>query len=135
MQAFGVEVEQGENRFVIDAPNGYRAREFAIEGDATGCSYLWGLAAISGGKIRVHNISHDSQQGDVAFLQLLQKMGCQVQFGCYNSIDWVEVSGASELRGIEAEMSQMPDSAQTLAVIASMAKGTTHITGFAHLTA
>lgn len=129
MEKFGVRVKQQNNTFMIDSPTGYQAQEFAIEGDATGCSYLWGLAAISGGRVRVHNISIHSQQGDIEFLQLLKRMGCTVRSGSQNATDWVEVSGPSELQSIKADMSQMPDSAQTLAVLASVAKGTTTITG------
>jgi len=107
----------------------FQAREYHVEGDASGASYLWGLAAVSGGTVTVHNINPHSAQGDVQFPQLLAKMGCAVSLGERS----VTVTGTPALLGIDADMSNMPDTAQTLAVIAAVAKGKTRITGLSTL--
>jgi 3-phosphoshikimate 1-carboxyvinyltransferase len=52
-------------------------------------------------------------------------MGCSVSKGD----NAITVSGTGELRAIEADMELMPDTAQTLAVIAAYAKGDTIIKG------
>lgn len=107
----------------------FQPRDYDIEGDASGASYLWGLAAVSDGTVTVHNVNPDSAQGDMQFPELLARMGCTVS----RAERSVTVTGSPSLAGIQADMSNMPDTAQTLAVIAAVATGTTTITGLSTL--
>lgn len=100
---------------------------YPIESDASAASYFFAAPAICGGTVRVENISRNSKQGDIAFLDVLQQMGCEIREGD-NSI---EVTGTTELRGIDADMRDIPDTAQTLAVIAPFAASPTRIRGIA----
>jgi 3-phosphoshikimate 1-carboxyvinyltransferase len=127
---FGVAIRNDSYRSYT-SPEGARfsARSYPIEGDASGASYLWGLAAVSGGSVTVENINPESAQGDVHFPELLRRMGCTVTM----SERSITVAGAPRLRGFEADMSNMPDTAQTLAVIAATAEGATKITGLSTL--
>jgi 3-phosphoshikimate 1-carboxyvinyltransferase len=84
---------------------------------------------VSGGSVTVENINPESAQGDVHFPELLRRMGCTVTM----SERSITVAGAPRLRGFEADMSNMPDTAQTLAVIAATAEGATKITGLSTL--
>jgi 3-phosphoshikimate 1-carboxyvinyltransferase len=111
--------------FSVHPGQGYRAGEYQVEGDASGASYLWAIAALSQGTVTVENINPLSAQGDIKFPELLQQMGCQVHYGDRS----ITVSGPSELRAIEADMSLMPDTAQTLAVVAACARGATVMRG------
>jgi 3-phosphoshikimate 1-carboxyvinyltransferase len=77
--------------------------------------------------VRVAKISRCSNQGDIAFLNLLQKMGCTIE----ERNDYVEVTGTTTLRGIEADLRDIPDTAQTLAAIAPFASTPTTIRGIA----
>src|SRR5262249_984464 len=71
MAAFGVTVDRSEaGRFSIPLQR-YRARSFAIEGDATSAGYWWALAAVSGSRITVRNVPGASHQGDVELLPIL----------------------------------------------------------------
>jgi len=56
-------------------------------------------------------------------------MGCRIEKGK----DYLFVNGPKKLKGIEVDMNSMPDTAQTLAVLASVAEGTTKITGIGNL--
>ncbi|WP_372366661.1 3-phosphoshikimate 1-carboxyvinyltransferase [Candidatus Uabimicrobium sp. HlEnr_7] len=105
------------------------AQQINIEGDATGATYFWGLAALSRGRIRVFNVSKNSAQGDIGFVSLLEEMGCDI---CYGE-NWIEVANNNDLQSICCDMTLMPDSAQTLAVLASVAHGTTKISGLSTL--
>ena len=69
----------------------------------------------------------DRKQGDLAFLDILARMGCTVGEG----EDWLEVSGTSELRGVEVDLRDIPDTAQTLAAIAPFATTPTSLRGIA----
>ena len=130
MRDFGVSITNDQYRsYKYQSAERFVAREYQVEGDASGASYLWGLAAISGGTVSVCNINPDSAQGDIKFPELLARMGCRVTRGERS----ITVTGPTKLQAIEADMSAMPDTAQTLAVIAACAEGTTTITGLSTL--
>ena len=107
----------------------YSARDYNIEADASGACYFWGIAAVSRGQIKISGINPNSVQGDMRFPELLRQMGCEVSYG-ENS---VMVSATEQLKGINCDMTLLPDSAQTLAVIAASALGRTYINGLSTL--
>uniref|UniRef100_UPI0040576B5C 3-phosphoshikimate 1-carboxyvinyltransferase n=1 Tax=Candidatus Electrothrix sp. TaxID=2170559 RepID=UPI0040576B5C len=130
MADFGIwaEVSPNMNRFQI--PQGcYRGTRYQVEGDASGASYFWAAAAITGGKVNVANVPVPSLQGDAQLVPLLERMGCHVE----RSEGGITVQGPEQLKGIEVDMGNMPDVAPTLAVVAAFAEGTTVINNIAHL--
>jgi len=129
MRSFGAESRVADNltRFEIPAPQSYRAVDYEIEPDASAASYFWAAAAIGGGRIRVEGLSRHALQGDVAFCDLLGQMGCHVEYGERH----ITVTGGP-LRGIEADMNAISDTAQTLAAVALFAEGPTTVRGIAH---
>ncbi|TNE43597.1 MAG: 3-phosphoshikimate 1-carboxyvinyltransferase [Deltaproteobacteria bacterium] len=130
MADFGVEVQHNSYQQYKVAPGqSYSPRTYHVEGDASGASYFWGLAAVSGGYVKVGNLSPQSVQGDVHFAQLLEQMGCVVSSGVEEDVPWIAVQGPESLKPIEVDMGSMPDTALTLATIAAVAGGTTRITG------
>jgi 3-phosphoshikimate 1-carboxyvinyltransferase len=103
---------------------------YLVEGDASGASYFWSLAALSNARIRVYNISRKSKQGDIAYLDVLEEMGCLIS----DSDNSVEVSCLNgNLKGIKTDFSNLPDCAQTLAVLASTLGEKTEIAGLSTL--
>ncbi len=74
MRDFGVNVEERESVFSISAPATYKGREYRIEPDASAASYFFGIAAITGGTIRVQGLDFQSLQGDVNFVKVLELM-------------------------------------------------------------
>ena len=128
MAEFGVQVEcSGYQQFIINRQHYHTPGEYIIESDATAASYFFAAPAICGGTVRVVNISRRSKQGDLAFLDILARMGCTVRQG----EDWLEVSGTSELRGVEVDLRDIPDTAQTLAAIAPFATTPSLLRGIA----
>jgi 3-phosphoshikimate 1-carboxyvinyltransferase len=75
----------------------------------------------------VENISRTSKQGDIAFLDVLQQMGSEIKEG----ENFIEVSGAPSLHGVDVDMRDIPDTAQTLAAIVPFASSPTRIRGIA----
>jgi 3-phosphoshikimate 1-carboxyvinyltransferase len=129
MRSFGVTIAvERPCRFVIAAPQHYHARRYAIEPDASAASYFFAAAAITGGEVTVEGLSRDSLQGDVAFCDCLERMGCQVQY----EADQITVVGGP-LRGIDVDMNAISDTVQTLAAVALFAEGPTTIRGVAHI--
>jgi len=128
MQDFGVEIERdGYNRFTIHPASYLPITSYPIESDASAASYFFAAPAICGGTVKVENISRKSVQGDIGFLDVLQQMGCVVtEFD--NSL---AVHGPSSIVGIDIDMRDIPDTAQTLAAIAPFASSPTRIRGIA----
>ena len=128
MQHFGASVNKDLNCYSVHKLS-YKPANYIVEGDASSASYFFALAAITQSTVRVNNLSISSLQGDVKFVDLLEKMGCHIIKGN----DYIEVTGAKELKAIAADMKDMQDAAQTLAVVAAFAKGTTILTGLKNL--
>jgi 3-phosphoshikimate 1-carboxyvinyltransferase len=130
MERFGIGVlREGSNRFKISPGPGYRPVDFQVEGDASSASYFWAAAAVTGGTVTTENIrAVTSRQGDLAFLEVLERMGCSINRGDRR----VTVHG-HPLVGLEADMSRMPDMVPTLAAVALFARGKTVIGNVAHL--
>lgn len=133
MQSFGVIVANDRyKRYGIRGGQSYQnPEEYIVEPDAISASYFFAIAALSRSKITVPNLSPDSCQGDIKFVDVLERMGCRVEKN--QKERWIAVEGTQSLRGVEVDMNDMPDTVQTLAVVAAFAKGTTHITGLSHL--
>ena len=129
MSAFGVGIRnQGYRSFFIEAGHRYLPRKYRIEGDASNASYFFSAAAVWRGRVKVNNLNPVTIQGDIGFLDILERMGCRVNRGS----DWIEVLGG-ELHGIEIDMNEMPDLVPTLAVTAAFAQGKTVIQNIGHL--
>jgi 3-phosphoshikimate 1-carboxyvinyltransferase len=130
MSAFGVKVAADDlSRFVVPMGRPYRGRVYAIEPDASAASYFFAAAAIAGGEVTVEGLSRDSLQGDVAFCDCLERMGCRVEYGPKG----ITVARQERLRGIHVDMNAISDTVQTLAAVALFADGPTTIAGVAHI--
>lgn len=128
MAAAGVVVER-KGRFFSVAQQSYTPGTFAIEPDASAASYLFAAAAVVGGRVRVEGLGRHSKQGDVAFVERLAAMGCEVRG--HKDDDAIEVYRDPEvaLRGIETNMGDCSDVAPTLACVAPFAMTPTRVTG------
>lgn len=124
MKEFGVEVEKSPKHYFVAGIQTYKGTKYEVEGDASAASYMLAIAAITQSKIAVTNVSGKSLQSDARFVKILKQMGCTV-----NDKDCLEVTGSSSLKAVEVNMQSMPDTAQTLAMVAAFAKGETVITG------
>jgi 3-phosphoshikimate 1-carboxyvinyltransferase len=130
MERFGVAVRrEGRRRFHVLPGPGYQAADFSVEGDASSASYFWAAAAVTGGTIATDNIRGTaSRQGDLAFLEILERMGCLVK----KEDRRVIVQGRA-LVGLEADLNRLPDMVPTLAAVALFARGKTVIRNVPHL--
>ncbi|MEQ8846856.1 3-phosphoshikimate 1-carboxyvinyltransferase [Botrimarina sp.] len=133
MRDFGVEVAAPEDlsRFDVPAAGAYRGRGYEIEPDASAASYFWAIPAILGGAVTVEGLSRSALQGDVAFVDCLEQMGCRVEAGA----DAITVHGPPDsqpLRGARLDMNAISDTVQTLAAVALFAEGPTEVRGVAH---
>jgi 3-phosphoshikimate 1-carboxyvinyltransferase len=122
MKRFGIEVyNENYEHFTVKAGQTYQAvGTFMVEGDASSASYFLAAAAIKGGSVKVTGIGKNSVQGDIAFADVLEKMGAKVEW----NDDYVSVS-RGELHAVDMDFNHIPDAAMTIATTALFAKGTT----------
>ena len=125
MAEFGVAVVQPDERTWVVEPATYAGARYAVEPDASAASYPLAAAAIVGGRVTVEGLGEGSLQGDLGFVDLLERMGATVE----RSATATTVVGTGALHGIEADLSQLSDVAQTLAVVAAFADSPSRITG------
>ncbi|MDO8480463.1 MAG: 3-phosphoshikimate 1-carboxyvinyltransferase [Nanoarchaeota archaeon] len=129
MAKFGVRVEKNRNgtRFDVLPGQRYKPQNLEIPSDWSSANYLFAGAALTGGSVTVRNL--EKGQPESGFIDALSGMGCEVK----REGDAITVAGSGNLNALSLDMSEMPDAVQTLAVLASFAKGTTRITGIANL--
>lgn len=129
-------VRQWGANVTVEGPGQYRVEpsdlayreEYSVEPDASAASYFWGAAAITGGSVNIPGLGRSSLQGDVAFVDVLEKMGCDVRFDDAG----ITVSGRAS-RGIDVDMNAISDTVMTLAVVALFAEGPTTMHGIGHI--
>ncbi len=124
MDKFGVHASHDSYKeFTVPGRQRYRSPgRYLVEGDASSASYFFAAGAIAGGPVRVHGIGRQSVQGDIAFLDVIEKMGARVE----RTDDWIEVS-AGDLSGVDLDLNHIPDAAMTVATTALFASGKTRI--------
>jgi 3-phosphoshikimate 1-carboxyvinyltransferase len=128
MRAFGIDMSD-KNLARFEVPKAvYRAIDYAIEPDASAASYFCAAAAITGGTVTVEGLTRKSLQGDVAFVDVLAKMGCLVM----ENENSITVTGAP-LHGVDVDMNAISDTVQTLGPVALFAEGPTTIRGVGHI--
>ncbi|MCK4476370.1 MAG: 3-phosphoshikimate 1-carboxyvinyltransferase, partial [Methanophagales archaeon] len=137
LEKAGVEVpfsRSSNNHYYFQVEGGkrYELRRFTVPGDFSSSSYLLAAAALTDSEVKISNL-FPSAQGDSRIVEILNEMGADIRWDKEKGI--VEVKGAkdAELKGIEVDMRENPDLVPTIAVLGVVAKGTTEITGVAHL--
>lgn len=117
----------GRARFRV-RPATYAARTYAVEGDWSNASYFLAASALLPGRLAVSGLRPDSLQGDMAIVDILTRMGVVFE---WRDGDLIAVN--ADLRGVDVDMGRCPDLVPTVAVLAALAEGPTHIRNVAHL--
>jgi 3-phosphoshikimate 1-carboxyvinyltransferase len=130
MRRWGVRVQRPDaETFVVEHGQRYVPSRHAVEPDASGASYFFAAAAAVGGRARVRHLSAASLQGDLRFVDVLERMGCKVS----READAVEVRCDGSLAGVDVDMNDISDTAPTLAAIAPLATGPVTIRNVEHM--
>lgn len=112
MRAFGAQVEdRGDGSWLVQ-PTGYKATDFHIEPDASAATYLWGIEALTGGKIDLGVPTEAFTQPDAA---------AQATIAQFPNMPEV-IDG-----------SQMQDAVPTIAVVAAFNNRPVRFVGIANL--
>ena len=131
MAEFGSGVQRIDARTYDVRPGRYVGRDVAIEPDASAASYFFAAAAICGGRVRVEGLGRNTVQGDLAFVDVLERMGCGVAVGS----EATEVWGDGALAGVDVNLADLSDTAPTLAAVAAFARGPVRARGIGFIRA
>jgi 3-phosphoshikimate 1-carboxyvinyltransferase len=132
MRDFGLSpANHGYQSFNIEPARYRRQPRYRIEPDASAASYFFAAAAMTGARIAVEGLGTASVQGDLAFVDVLAHMGCQVE----KSAGRIVVQGPpdGQLRGVDVDMNPISDTVMTLAAVALFAQGMTRIRNVGHV--
>ncbi len=118
---FGVTIKEIENGYFIEGNQSYAATDYRVEGDYSQAAFHL-VGGIIGGAIKVTDIPHDSSQGDMAIIDVIQSMKGKVIFteNGYTTIK-------SKTQGRTIDIQNCPDLGPIISLLASVSKGTTRI--------
>lgn len=132
MEQFGAQAKRiGEHAFLTHAGQHYHAMDYQIEPDVSSACYFYAMSPLLNIPVTVNHVHFDSMQGDVAFIRILEKMGCRAADTPRGILVTPPENGI--YHGVTADMSSCSDQAITLAAIAPFADGSTTITGIGHI--
>ena len=103
------------------------------EGDISSAAYCYAAAMLTGGKVTVMNATLNSAQPDIKFLKLLQSFGGEFtedERGLTLTCERPIVGAEGDLT---LDMSDFSDQSMTMAILASVRKGTTTIKNIGHI--
>ncbi|MGM0592765.1 MAG: 3-phosphoshikimate 1-carboxyvinyltransferase [Halobacteriota archaeon] len=131
---FGVDTERTDAGFSVRGGQFYEPAdgEYHVPGDFSSISYLLAAGAVAGegGEEVVVEGARPSAQGDSAIVEVLGRMGAD--------IDWDREMGTitvrqSALSGVEVDVGDTPDLLPTIATLGAIADGETHIVNCEHV--
>ena len=132
MEQFGVKVKKTDTQcFVTQKGQTYQALDYQIEPDVSAACYFYAMSPLLGIPVLVRHVHWDSLQGDVAFLHILEQMGCTATDTPEGILLAPPADGT--YHGITVDMSACSDQAITLAALAVYADAPTTITGIGHI--
>lgn len=131
MRQFGLVFQEKENCCVIPQGQKSKLKEYLIEPDLSGACYFYAMAPLLGIDVTVKGVFFKSMQGDIRFLDILERMGCILK----ETEEGICVKGShlTEYPGVTVDMKEFSDQTMTLAAIAPFAQSDTWITNIGHI--
>ena len=131
MAQFGVAIEKtitGSYRRRFEG--GYDAKDYIVEPDVSAACYFYALSPLLRVPVLVENVHMDCLQGDIKFLKVLERMGCQIT----EQEDGVFMLPPRDgLLGGSYDLSSFSDQTLTLAAIAPFASSKVCIMNVEHI--
>lgn len=131
MKRFGAEAEKHGDKFYMPKGRNFRPVSYEIEPDISAACYFYAAAALTGGHIIVRGVHKNSIQGDIKFLDVLEKMGCKIE----DKKEGISLCGPEKgkLSGIDIDMKDFSDQTMTLAAIAPFCNSKVTIRNVGHI--
>ena len=131
MSQFGVAMEKTiTGSYRRRSAKGYDAKEYIIEPDISSACYFYAMAPILRVPVKVKNVHMNCLQGDIKFLNVLDRMGCEME----DQPDGVKLYPPREhFSGGSFDLASFSDQALTLAAIAPFANSKVCIMNVGHI--
>ena len=113
LEAFGVEVKETPNGYLIHGNQKYKAKNMPVEGDYSQAAFFC-VGNVLGNEINLNNLLPDSFQGDKKIVEIIDNL-------CYNE--------NKRPKGFEINATDIPDLVPILAVLGTYCEGKSVITG------
>ncbi|HHY97030.1 MAG TPA: 3-phosphoshikimate 1-carboxyvinyltransferase [Acholeplasma sp.] len=121
LRQFGIKIEELENGFSIKGSQTYQPGNYYVEGDYSGAAFFV-AAGLIGKPLLLKGLNPDSLQGDKTIIDIAKQMGGKLEFTNEGLMVY-----PSNLKGVEIDLSQIPDLGPILMVLACYAEGKTLI--------
>ncbi|CAM2909100.1 3-phosphoshikimate 1-carboxyvinyltransferase [Corynebacterium jeikeium] len=126
----GVHVETSFNRWTVH-PGPIRGRQWHVEPDLSNATPFMAAGVLTGGTVRIQNWPATTNQPGDQFRQILLDMGAEAELDVHHG-DLV-VSSTGRINGITWDMHDIGELTPTVAALAALADGPSHLYGIAHL--
>jgi 3-phosphoshikimate 1-carboxyvinyltransferase len=127
LKDFGVEIDETNYGYYIRGNQKYISRNYQISGDYSQAAYFMVSGAFSN-QLEITNLDHQSLQGDRAIAEILEKANANI-----SQIESGFVVSKSSLVGRKINIENCPDLGPIIALMCSVAKGHSTITGASRL--
>ena len=118
----------GENVWHVD-PHDVPAIDRTIEPDLSNAAPFLAAALVSGGRVRIPDWPTSTVQPGAAIVDLLTRMGATARL----DEDGLTITGTGSIAGLDVDLRGTGELAPTIAALAALADGPSHLTGIAHL--
>jgi 3-phosphoshikimate 1-carboxyvinyltransferase len=129
---FGVDVDRTDEGFAVEGGQSYDPADgaYRVPGDFSSMSYLLAAGAVAGDEgVTVHG-ARPSAQGDSAIVDVLERMGADVDW--HRSAGRIDVARAP-LSGVTVDVGDTPDLLPTIATLGAVADGDTRVVNCEHV--
>jgi len=129
---FGVTAERTADGFSVEGGQTYGPEdgEYHVPGDFSSISYLLAMGALAAPDGMVVTSAVPSAQGDTAIVDILDRMGAELEW----NREFADITvRRSDLSGIEVGVEDTPDLLPTIATLGAAADGVTRITNAEHV--
>ncbi|MEN6356018.1 MAG: 3-phosphoshikimate 1-carboxyvinyltransferase [Armatimonadota bacterium] len=115
------------NEFIIPGRQNYKPFDRAVPADWSSAAFFMCAAAITGSGLTLLGLDENDTQGDKAIVDMLRKMGANIEWRVESGEQRALVVKSGELHGATLNLSDTPDALPALAVTACFAEGETRL--------
>ena len=130
LSAFGAEWSRDQNTVTVLSAT-KPPKEFEVEADLSAACYFYALALLFGIKVLIPRVKKNGFQGDIKFLELLEKRG--VRFFETDEGLLANGSGITSFEGFNENFCDFSDQTLTAAALAPFASSPSRISGIGHI--
>jgi 3-phosphoshikimate 1-carboxyvinyltransferase len=129
LRAAGAQVDDFEADVWAVASGGLVGREWTVEPDLSGAAPFLAAAMVTGGEVTVPGWPTETTQPGDQLRDLLTAMGARVTLAA----DGLTVRGSGQIRGLEADLSDVSELTPVLAALAALGDRPSRLRGVAHI--